>query len=518
MSEISVSGSNVGNAFWQIMGAGDIVQGDEPSYQLCKLILSYHTLGQKLCESPLTIAQSQERILTVGEDAPEEELIAAFREEWEKLGVDEHIHNVGKLSRAYGVSSIAILTANQDQKEPLNLDELWNADIAINVFDPLNTAGSLVLNQQPNDMDFQKVRGITVQGQSYHRSRTVTLMHEKPIYIDYTVSAFGYVGRSVFQRILLPLKSYLQTLITDDMVSLKAGLIIAKQKQPGSPMDQVMSWVAGQKRNLVKEGRTYNVLSIDVSEAIESIDFTNLEGPFTAARKNIIENIATGADMPAIIINQETYAEGFGEGTEDAKRVVQFINTIRIWLRPVYRLFDDVTMRRAWNPAFFKLMQKKYPERYGGREYIEVFYEWKNGFGARWPNLIEEPDSEKAKLAEIRFKSMVAMAEVLLPIVDPENKAKIVQWMADTVNQDKFLFPVALVSLDYEALAAYTPPMQAMGGDTGGEKEPSPAPPFSARDSQARVHRLLGEIGEAVGDLNEARIARQKAHNDARRA
>ena len=63
-----------------------------------------------------------------------------------------------------------------------------------NCFDPLNTAGSLVLNQNPNEIDFQKVKGIIVNGRAYHRTRTVVIMNEDPIYISFTGSAFGVIG------------------------------------------------------------------------------------------------------------------------------------------------------------------------------------------------------------------------------------------------------------------------------------------------------------------------------------
>ena len=56
------------------------------------------------------------------------------------------------------------------------------------------------------------------------------------------------------------------------------------------------------------------------------------------------------AGMPAILINQETFAEGFGEGTEDARAIAQWVDGVRIELNPLYKWFDEIVMRRAWNP------------------------------------------------------------------------------------------------------------------------------------------------------------------------
>jgi hypothetical protein len=512
MSTLQINGSEVGNALQSILMAPDITPGESVSYELCKILLSWHPLGQKLTETPITIAQSLPRKITVPK-GPEERLVEVFNQEWEKLGADEHIHNFGKLARTYGVSTIALLNAETAQNVAVDYDSIWNAEIAFNVFDPLNTAGSLVLNQQPNAMDFQKIagKGVQVQGQNYHPSRTVTLMHEKPIYIEYTTSAFGYVGRSVFQRPLYPLKSYILSMITDDMVALKAGVLIAKQKQPGSPMDAIMGAIAGQKRNMVKEAKTFNVISIGTEEEIAAIDLTNVAQSMTAARKNIIDNIATAADMPAIIINQETFAAGFGEGTEDARRVVQFVNGIRVWLRPAYAFFDEICMRRAWNPEFYKLIQKEYPEEYGAMKYEVALFTWKNSFAAVWPSLIEEPPSETVKVADVKFKAAIAVVEVLAPLLDPDNKARLVQWVADNFNENKDLFTSPLI-LDYEALAAYVPPVMAAGGEDDGDQPVKPAPPFSGRDSAlSKYDRAVGELISLAAERKQ--LQRRRDHD-----
>ncbi|WP_245168482.1 hypothetical protein [Enterobacter roggenkampii] len=47
--------------------------------------------------------------------------------------------------------------------------------------------------------------------------------------------------------------------------------------------------------------------------------------------------MAAAADMPAIILNSETFAQGFGEGTEDARAVAVYIDNIREWLTSFMR-------------------------------------------------------------------------------------------------------------------------------------------------------------------------------------
>lgn len=56
--------------------------------------------------------------------------------------------------------------------------------------------------------------------------------------------------------------------------------------------------------------------------------------------------------MPAIILNSETFAQGFGEGTEDARSVAVYIDNIREWLDPLYAFFVRVCQYRAWSIDF----------------------------------------------------------------------------------------------------------------------------------------------------------------------
>ena len=494
-------GSNLGTALQELLVCGEIVPGSEPSYQICKTIFLFHPLGQKMTEGPVKVSQSIPRKITVT-DSPEDDVVREFNEQWRRDGVDITVRNVATQARVYGISSLSLLEKDRDPSDPLDMARLSDAVISYNVLDPLNTAGSLVLNQDPNAMDFQKHQDIRVAGVTYHRSRTVTLMNEQPIYISYTSSAFGFVGRSVFQRALFPLKSFVQTMQADDMVARKVGLLVAMMKQAGSIVDAVMQFAAAFKRTVLKIGATDNVLSVGHEDKIESLNLTNLEAPLQVARKDILENIAAADDMPAVMLNSETFAQGFADGTEDAKRVAQYCGNMRAWMQPVYTFMDDVTQRRAWTPKFYETIQRKYPDMYGKMPYEEAFYRWKNSFTAEWPSLLQEPESEMVRVAETKFKSAVAVFQVIIPELDPENKKRSVMWLADIVNSARELFPSPL-DLDQQALEDYTPP-------EGQElQEPPPAQPFSARDSDdgdvIPMRRRMLRLEGALKQLTSAR-------------
>lgn len=457
MAEITISGSNLSSALADLLMADEIVPGADPSYQLCKVIYSYHPLGGKIVDQPIKLAMSQKRTISIP-NSPEERIREAFERKWSEINADTYIANTWRLAKIYGASAIVYGVQGIDTKEPIKPEELakYADKLYFNTLDPLNTAGSLVLNQDPNAPDYQKPTIVTAAGQTYHPSRSLVFFNEAPLYIEYTTSAYGYVGRSVYQRALFPLKSFVQTMVADDMVARKVGVIVAKMKPAGSIADRAMAVLQGIKRNVVKEAQTNNVINITPEEAIETLNLMNADGALTTARKNTLENIAAAVPQPAKLLNSESYAEGFGEGTEDAKDLIRYIKHERETVQPIYQFFDNIVMRLAWTEEFYATI-KATDSRYKNKTYEQAFYEWKNAFEATWPSLMEEPESELVKVEKVKFEAMTAALEVLLPEMDPENKARVIENYANNMNESKRLFPNPLV-LDYEALATYEPP------------------------------------------------------------
>lgn len=506
---MAVNGINgidlLGNDLQNLLLADSIVPGAQPSYQLCKTIYSNHPHGAKLVDFPVQMAQYKPRKIVVPRTPGDGMMmVEAFQEEWKALRADRHIMNTARLARMYGVATLGILVDGDDTSEALDFKKIDRADIAFNVWDPLNTAGSLILNQDPNAFDFQKTRGVSVNGKPYHRSRVAILMNEDPLYIEYEAAAFGFLGRSVYQRGLVPLKSFVLTMATDMMIALKAGVLIAKMESQSSAVDGPMSWIFGQKRSMVKEAQTGNVLSIGTAEDIESLNLQNLEGPYTLARKNIIENEAAACGTPAKIVLAETFAEGFGEGTEDAKAVAQFIESIRTWMDPLYAFMDEIVMHRAWNEDFYERVKNAYPDEYGNVPYKVAFNDWRNSFYAEWPNLLEEPDSEKLKGEEVTLNAIIAVVEVLLPAVPPEVKAQVIEWMTDNLNERKRLFSSPL-QLDMEAIADFDPAAQMAemaaekeAGEPGPPKPEAKADSARKRQSRERLDGVDAEVRRAA--------------------
>ncbi len=499
MAQISIKGSALGAALMEILACDDIEPGSDVGYMAAKTIYTYHPIGGKLAEKPVTMAMAMPREITV-QNSPGEAVKDRFLQQWADDGVDLAIRGTATLSRVYGLCSVVAVIDGVSSEEPLDMWKLSGAEMSFNVVDPLNTAGSMVLNQNPNSPMFLKHSGLAVAGRQYHRSRGVTLMNEQPVYLAYTNSAFGYVGRSVYQRALFPLKTFLQTMITDDMVSKKAGLLVSKLKESGSIVDGLMAAMAGVKRTLLKEAQTNNVISISTEEAIETLDMKNAEGPATMARRNCLENMAAANNMPAKMITEESLSSSLNEGTEEAKLIAQYVDGERLRMKPLYDFFDEIIMYRAWNEEFYAVMQKNFPSEYAGKDFKTAFYEWKNSFKAEWPSLIREPESEKAKTSKVKLDAMIQVVQTLLPTLDPENKALAIRWLADNMNEDDTLFPNRL-DLDYEALAEYVPPQPSVVGSEDGadseERDGARNDASGADDRPTLPTPLLKLIGQA---------------------
>jgi hypothetical protein len=451
-----LNGSGLGTVLQQLLMSDSVTPGSEPGYQLCKTIYSWHPLGAKMADRPVREAQSKPRKISVV-NAPEEAVTKAFITEWYNVKADDSIKATMTLARIYGIGALIVGVRDVPTNEPLNMRELVNGEIYFNALDPLNTSGSLVLNQDPNAPDFQKHGDITANGQTYHRSRACVVTNEQPIYIEYTSSAFGFVGRSVYQRALYPLKTFIQSMLTDDLIIRKSGVLVAKIKQPGSIVNNLASRAMGIKRSLLKEASTDNVISLSPDEDVQSLDMHNADTAITAARKNVIENIAAASDMPAKFLNSESFAEGFGEGGEDAKAMLRYLNDVRRDMKPLYDFMDNIVQHRAWNPAFYETIQAQFPEEYGNVDYDVAFNAWRNSFVATWPSLDEEPESELQKIDETALKGITEILRVILPNLDPENRASMIDWAAMNLNSLDRMFKSDLV-LDIESLRNYTPP------------------------------------------------------------
>ena len=504
----TIGGASAGTALQALLMADDIEPGSQPGYETCKTVYLYHPLGAKIVEKPVKIAMAERRRIAIP-DGPEDRCREAFEKEWTKVKADEYIYRTAVLAAVYGIDVLAIEVEGESANEALDYKSLYKKKIAFKVFDPLNVAGSLVTSQDPNSKEFQSWNDVVVSGQTYHRSKTRVFMNEFPIYLSYTTSAFGFTGRSAYQRALFPLKSFVTTMVTDDLVARKVGVIIAKIKQVGSIVTNGMMKMFGLKRNIVKEAEVTNVISISIEEAIESLNLQNLDGPHALSRKHIIENIASAVPQPAKMLTDESFAEGFGEGTEDAKELARYIDGKREWMQSLYDFMDTIVQYRAWNPEFYETIKREFPEEYGNVPYEAAFIKWCNSFHAEWPSLLKEPESEQIKVADVKLRALIATFEALNASLDPENKAALIAFVADNISEMKELFGNPLV-LDYELIEQFLFENQSKEEEKHESEMSAVDNDFKLGDT-SRSDSAVARLSAAVANLPDRRRQRKEA-------
>jgi hypothetical protein len=451
MAELSFNSTQV-SALSELLSA-DIEPGTSLNYQTCKNIFLYHPLGLRLASGPISEAMSKPRRLFLGTGGPiEDRLEKAFVKTWERLRLDEAIHSAGTQTRVYGAAGIIVGIPDVASNAPLSQSMMGSEGLYINVVDPLNVSGSLLLNQDPNSPFYQKPDGVAVQGKVYHATRTCVLFNEDPVYLAYNPAAFGYSGRSVFQRPLYPLKSYLQTMIANDVVAVKSGVIVAKVKQAVSAAVAAAAAALGLKRADVKLAASGNVLSIGHDDSIESLNLQNLDGPLTVSRRNILEDIAATDDMPAVMLTSDTLSSSMSEGTEDADRILRYVGRIRKWLTPLYSFLDPICMRQAWTPELFAQLKSEFPNTIGGLSYEAFLQHWENRFSWEWQPLREEPESKRQESDKTTAQAIRDFLQVVLPYVDPKTRAALIVNATRNLNDLKHVYKHEIVidQLDIE--------------------------------------------------------------------
>lgn len=461
MAEESINGALNSQLAEFLMGE-DIQPGSEAGYKMCKIIWEYHPLGGKMVEKPIEMAMFKPRIYNVSDDA-EDRIVNAFIETWKRLNVTQKIKNLFFNARCFGAAAAGIGQDSASSYKPITKMGLEEADIFINIFDPLVAAGSMVTSQDPNARDFQQPdKYLNIQGKKWHPSRTIKVFTGSPIYLSYQSSAMGFTGRSVFQRCLYPLRSYVNTMVTNDLVSEKAGVMVEKVAQNSSTISNILGMANQAKRAMLKAVKNKGVLSIGQNDSIESLNLQNIDGAMNAARNNIIADIAAGSDVPAAILKDEAFANGFGEGKEDSKAVAQYIDSVRQSIDPVISFFEEIVQYIAWNEDFFNSLKNEYPDIYTD-DYYTTFFRWRASFDAKWPELQEKSPEDRqdseGKLLEQTNKTF----ETLYPRLDPDNQAVAAQWLSDVINVLESYEGSPLV-LDMDKLKNYRPPEPPAGG------------------------------------------------------
>ena len=402
----------------------DIGVGSNISYAQCKEIYVYHPLGAKMVDAPINLAFSQDRVVKGVPDA--------VRNRFEKVWAESHAMNriidTVRQGRIYGVATCVEIEPG-----------------IYSVFDPLVTAGSFAQNLERLSPNFLKLDHATVDGRTFTAKDGVIFQNETPLYLQWSAASYGYTGRSVYLRALFPLKTFLQSMLGNAYVIQKAGVLVAKVTMLQSAITKIFSSAVAFKRRLLQMAGIGNVISIGDTDSIDTLDVQHSAEAIAASRENVLENIASAADMPAILLKNEVLNQGFGEGTEDAKAIANYVDRFRKSVEPLFEWFIPRIQDAAWTPEFYEAFQNDNQE-WMEISYEQAFYMWQKDFIYEWPNLLTEPDSEKIKVPQARFESLEKVFNLLNATVSPEDRKELVRWVTETINSEgmRELFPEPL--------------------------------------------------------------------------
>ncbi|MEK6315167.1 MAG: hypothetical protein V4807_12180 [Burkholderia gladioli] len=395
------------------------------SYQLAKQIYLEHPLGGRVVDNVINLAFSQERTISgIPDDAKK-----AFRSAWASSRADTAIKNAARHARIYGVGTLVDL-----------------GEGTFKVYDSLITSGSLVGNLDPLSRDFLSPNDPAAQGFQFTHKNSIVTFNGTPIYLAYSQSAFGFTGRSVYYNMLPLLAGFLVSTEVDTLVLKKSGVLIAKTKPAGAAVNRLSAWWQRKKANDVKRALNGNVLAIEVDEDIDTLNMQNTSDAMTTARNNVISNIATALDAPAVILQNDVLTNGFGEGVEDAKVIAQYVERYRGELEHLFAWITPRVQDLAWTEEWYASFQLGNPA-YREISYASAVNYWRNQMEYVWPNYLIEPDSEKVKREEASFNAYLAIFEKLQAgIKSPETRRQLAQTLLDLTDSDdmRTLFPIPI--------------------------------------------------------------------------
>ncbi|WP_321868629.1 anti-CBASS protein Acb1 family protein [Paraburkholderia tropica] len=403
----------------------EVVPGDQPSYELCKLLYTTHPIGTKIIEAPLQLVFSQTRAISGIPEAVKKQ----FETTWRNASADAVIKNTMRLSKMTGVSTLTELEPG-----------------VFNVFDSLNTSGSFGSNLDPLSPQFLRTPSVRVNGRVFGPGECIVLHNGPPVYLDFVESGYGYTGRSVYHAALFDLASYIDVMHANRLIAQKSGVLVAKMKTMAAAANQMAQQIAGFKRNLLKEARTYNVIQVGIEDDVESLNLQHSVESANGSKESILDSIAAAIGMPAIILKSETLAQGLGgSGAEDSKVIANYVSEEREAIEPLYQFLIPRIQKMAWTPEFYASFQATDPE-YADIPFETAFYEWIESFLYEWPDFLREQKSEKAKAAEATMNMLEKTFNLLNGTVSPDDRRMLCQYVMDTANSDelKEFLPVPL--------------------------------------------------------------------------
>ena len=369
----------------------DIDRNGRLEYTECARLYRYWPLGRRLAERIVSKAFSVEREISFGYGVPHE-IIEEFKRVSKETAQDDAIKQAAILARIYGQAVLYAASDKEKLYEPLTNKKAQNGRLKFKAGDPL--AIQVTVNQNPQLLNFLYPERVEIGGSEISPQRATVLMNGIPMYLQYSGSSYSYGGRSVYENQLPIIRAWAQTLRSMGRISDRASGIYAffsRFKKGGLEVNS-----AQKSLELIKTLSDTGGVAMGADDRVE-VPTTSGIGDLESLMQRIEREVVTASDTPLSVLLDERLANGFGNGTEDFKTIIQDIDAYRNqYLRPLYEFSDIFVMWRAFTKPFLQKIIAENP-KYQGYTPTSLRMELINNFSFEFGNLYPASRKEEAE-------------------------------------------------------------------------------------------------------------------------
>lgn len=365
-------------------------------YEECAKLYRFWALGRRLVERIVSKAFSVPREISFGDDAPPE-IAERFERVAKEVEQEKAIRQAIILSRIFGQSVLYLQSDKSDLSEQLTPSNAQSGKMKFKAGDPL--AVQIVVNQNPQSLKFLSPESVVIGGNRINPQRAYVAMNGIPMYLQYQSSAFAYSGRSVFENQLPIIRVWAQTLRSMGRMADRASAVYAffREFKKGG----LSANAAKQSLECVKSISETGGVAMGSDDRID-FPTTGGIGDLDQLMQRIEREVVTASDTPLSVLLDERLANGFGNGTEDFKTIIQDINEFREnYVKPLYDFSDTFVMWRAFDNAFLSEIINEEGSTYRGHTPKSLRNELMKNFSFEFGNLYPASRKEEAETKSV---------------------------------------------------------------------------------------------------------------------
>lgn len=363
------------------------------TYTECRDIYRYWPLGKRIANALPTFAMSAQRAFIVKE-APSEVNEKLF-EVASELEIDLMVKRCAVYARIYGLASIFAASTSKSL-EALTYKEIQENDIIFNVLDPLSMGGSIQVDNNPLSPTFGKPSQFIVQGREVNPARVCIIYNDNPLYLKFNPSSFSFSGPSIYQNMILLIRSWNRCVIAMQRLATKAAAMVKTTKESANITGFNIRAVQ-HNLELIRAMENDGIASIRQGDTLEFFALTGVQ-----EIDSIINQINTGlmmalSDTPSGILLDKNLSTGLSDGSEDMKAILMAVEAFRLAvLKPLYNFTDKYLCYKAFSPEFISNMKEDYPDLYRDMKEKDILETWMRNYSFEWGELYPQSENEKA--------------------------------------------------------------------------------------------------------------------------